>query len=811
LRGSGSWIPTALAIAAVAALFAGGCGEQDLYKPPHAPWQVVGRVALPSINEDVSMLGEYAYVAGGEAGMHVVDVRDPSHPVLISTINTTKYAQAIRAAAVPTDAGIISIAFVVEGTEGITTYNISNPDSAYSFQQGTTATDGNTCDVEVPTNPDEPVIIYLAENWKGMRIFEVSRTLPGQIDYNGVFAPTRGYAKGVAVADGYAYVADDEMGLAVIDVRVRTLGIVKLVSATDTPGKALGVDVKGGYAFVADGPDGLVVMRINLGDPPVIVGRLGLPGTCRAVVVRDNTAFLAAQDGGIHVVDVTNPADPKLLGSISTTYATGVAVSTSGTVVASDRVDGLLVLSGGGSFHDTVPPAKVSDLGATMVSASKIRLDWHATGNDQFTGTAGQYDFRYSSSPITDDNWDGCTQSADEPTPAKAGTAQFYKIVGLQTDTRYYFAMKAGDAAGNWSAMSNVATAVTAAGNVPPILVGGYLTPTRGAADETLFTYAVTFEDGDGEAPSQRQVVIDGIPHDMDMNTNDYENGALYRYQTTLPLGDHVYYFAFDDGHSHPVQTEPVVGPYFGVSFTMGSPVGETYRDADETLHEVVLSRQIHVEDHEVTQAEYVAVMATNPSHFLGDSRPVENVTWYDAIAYCNARSVGDGLAPAYQINGPDITWNRDANGWRLPTEAEWEFACRGGTASLFYSGSTSDTLLACAIDAQGDPDPVVDPIAWYCGNSDSSGTHDVRLKGANSAGLYDMAGNVWEWCWDWYGPLGTDIVLDPAGPASGVERVRRGGSWYHYSRYCRSASRDAYYPNSKDDVLGFRVVKNLD
>ena len=136
------------------------------------------------------------------------------------------------------------------------------------------------------------------------------------------------------MADGWAYVADDEMGLAVFDVRFPAFGApVGLVSERDTPGRSLSVDIKvdpndgSGYAFVADGLNGLVVMAIHVGDVPVIVGTLALPGTCRAIVVRDNRAFIAAQDGGIHFVDISEPTQPVLEGTVVTSYATGVAVS----------------------------------------------------------------------------------------------------------------------------------------------------------------------------------------------------------------------------------------------------------------------------------------------------------------------------------------------------------------------------------------------------------------------------------------------------------------------------------------------------
>jgi len=286
----------------------------------------------------------------------------------------------------------------------------------------------------------------------------------------------------------------------------------------------------------------------------------------------------------------------------------------------------------------------------------------------------------------------------------------------------------------------------------------------------------------------------------------DFENGALFRYEVTLTLGSYEYSFIFDDGHGHRVVTPPATGPYVGESFLMGSPSNERGRDPDETQHTVVMTGGAWVSDHEVTQEEYEAVMNRNPSRIQGLKRPVENVTWYDAVAYCNALTIQEGgRTPAYTIDGDEVVWNRAADGYRLPTEAEWERACRAGGQTAFATGDI--TVFTC-LDSVS-VDPVLDQLGWYCGNSDST-SHEVKTKQPNAAGLYDMHGNVAEWCWDWYGDLGAGVAIDPAGPPTGILRVIRGGSWYYYSRDCRSASRDTYYPNSKDDVVGFRIVRTI-
>jgi formylglycine-generating enzyme required for sulfatase activity len=222
-------------------------------------------------------------------------------------------------------------------------------------------------------------------------------------------------------------------------------------------------------------------------------------------------------------------------------------------------------------------------------------------------------------------------------------------------------------------------------------------------------------------------------------------------------------------------------------TFTMGSNGGES----DETPHRVTISKAFYIGKYEVTQKEWRDVMGSNPSYFKGDNLPVENVSWLDAVEYCNKRSVKEGLSPAYTISGSDVTWNRGANGYRLPTEAEWEYAAKGGGSDAYeYVGSN---------DAGN--------VAWYKDNSGWS-THPVGTKAANSLGIHDMSGNVDEWCWDRYSSYGSAAVTDPMGAASGSNRVRRGGSWFDDTRYVRSAYRDVDSPTSRSSDLGFRVAR---
>jgi formylglycine-generating enzyme required for sulfatase activity len=244
---------------------------------------------------------------------------------------------------------------------------------------------------------------------------------------------------------------------------------------------------------------------------------------------------------------------------------------------------------------------------------------------------------------------------------------------------------------------------------------------------------------------------------------------------------------------------------------------------------------------YEVTQAQYQAVMGLNPSYFSGSSRqpasgevqerrPVEQVSWYDAIVFCNKLSIREGLPPVYSINGitdpailetanseawdtVEADWN--AVGYRLPTEAEWEYACRAGTETVYNTGD--------AISAN---------TGWYTSNSDSK-THEVGKKPPNAWGLYDMHGNVYEWCWDRYGEnyyTATGAGTDPRGPSTGSYRVKRGGSWNTGTNiYLRSAYRGIilsystpngsnssnndgsyFYPSYRRNGVGLRVARSL-
>ena len=237
-----------------------------------------------------------------------------------------------------------------------------------------------------------------------------------------------------------------------------------------------------------------------------------------------------------------------------------------------------------------------------------------------------------------------------------------------------------------------------------------------------------------------------------------------------------------------------------GGTFTMGSPASEPERNSNETQHQVTVS-SFFMGKYEVTQAEYQAVMGSNPSTFTAGNFPVEKVSWYDAIEYCNRLSQMEGLTPAYTVGGTSVTWNRDASGYRLPTEAEWEYACRAGTTTPFNTGNNITTSQA---NYNGN-----DPYNNNAKGIFRAKTTIVGSFAANQWGLYDMHGNVHEWCWDMPSVYPTANQTDPVGGASGSNRVIRGGSLYNGGQYLRSAIRFSDIPSLRRSDIGFRLVRN--
>jgi formylglycine-generating enzyme required for sulfatase activity len=245
-----------------------------------------------------------------------------------------------------------------------------------------------------------------------------------------------------------------------------------------------------------------------------------------------------------------------------------------------------------------------------------------------------------------------------------------------------------------------------------------------------------------------------------------------------------------------------------GGTFTMGSPSDEQDRSSDEGPQHQVRVSAFAIGKYVVTFAEYDAycdatgTVKPSDSGWGRGSRPVINVSWLDAVAYCNWLSKKEGLSPAYTVNGTNVSWNRSANGYRLPTEAEWEYASRAGTTTATTFGNSLDSTQA---NFDGN----------YPYNTLTKGpylakTAPVGSYRPNAWGLYDMHGNAWEWCQDWYDEsyYAKSPSADPEGPDSGSYRVLHGGSWYDFGFLLRSATRYNFTPGNRNYSCVFRVVR---
>lgn len=239
-------------------------------------------------------------------------------------------------------------------------------------------------------------------------------------------------------------------------------------------------------------------------------------------------------------------------------------------------------------------------------------------------------------------------------------------------------------------------------------------------------------------------------------------------------------------------------------SFSMGKQ-SEIFESPQRT---VTITNPFFIGITEVTQNQWKQLMGYNPSWFAGDSLPVETVSWYEVIRFCNALSIREDKEPCYTfIKDDSVLCDFSKNGYRLPTEMEWEYAARGGLTTDTPIGNLSGTTDGCL-----PLDNAIDKCGWYCGNV-YYGSMPVAKKTPNTFGLYDIIGNVQEWCWDWYEPYyyTESPISDAKGPIIGTQKTCRGGSWYNQIFQNRLAARQFYRPSNRTSNIGFRLVRNAD
>ena len=321
--------------------------------------------------------------------------------------------------------------------------------------------------------------------------------------------------------------------------------------------------------------------------------------------------------------------------------------------------------------------------------------------------------------------------------------------------------------------------------------------------DASDTVHYVIFDANGGNGNMSRQAIIEGETWKLIKNSFTHASCPFIGWATN----NKVLIAEYADGAGFTMGTDDVtlyavwqgslqMVSVAGGSFNMGSKDGDS---DEEPVHEVTVNDFL-IGKYAVTWREYEEVINKNvvwpPNSYRYENAPICLVSWYDAVAFCNVLSKKEGLENVYIINATNVTADFSRNGYRLPTEAEWEYAARGGVSSKAYIYSGSDDI---------------DAVAWYEKNANLV-LHTVGIKASNELGLYDMSGNAYEWCWDWYDSnYYADSPADnPTGPVSGSSRVRRGGSWFSYATTCRSTNRNSIAPSNSSSYMGFRVVRSL-
>ena len=381
-------------------------------------------------------------------------------------------------------------------------------------------------------------------------------------------------------------------------------------------------------------------------------------------------------------------------------------------------------------------------------------------------------------------------------------------ISGLNNLTTYYWRVNATNSYGTSASWSSVWSFTTGVLPAAPVLTA----PLNNAVDVSI-SPVLTWNSVTAAAKYHLQVSNSSTFVAMVVDDNTITGTT--RQLTGLTINT-VYYWRVNvtngygtSSYSAVSRFTTIVPPPDGMAlviagtFTMGST--NSLDNGASPTHSVTLS-SFYMGKTEVTQGQWKAVMGSNPSYFpgVGDNGPVEQVTWYACISYCNKLSIKEGKTPVYSINGNTspsdwtsgvIVFDTTAKGYRLPTEAEWEYAAKGGNQSHNYTYSGSNTI--------GD-------VAWYYTNSYNS-THQVSTKTPNELGISDMSGNVMEWCWDWFGEYINTAQTNPNGPSIGTERVLRGGPWsFTDNNCCRVSYRYKANVLISNYGIGFRVVLDL-
>lgn len=507
---------------------------------------------------------------------------------------------------------------------------------------------------------------------------------------------------------------------------------------------------------------------------------------------------------------------------------------------------------------DTTPPATIS-LMIDEISDSTVTLSWQAPGGDGMTGTAQAYDLRYATFRMNEETWSEATPVSGLPAPGPPRSEERTTIRELTPGTTYFFAIRSRDAVPNWSPISPILDLTQPFETGQPVLWGGKLHPSEGTILSGFIFQVHLRTENEEPLDAAPEILVGSVAYPMRLVSGGTSGDALYEFDLRLEAGTYDYYFRYADGAGNATQlpnpgswSGPAVEAHqgFGPDF-IEVPVG-TYQmgsgdprasELERPQHEVSLAHPFQIDRYEITNAQLCEGL--NWAHMRGliemeadtlarlaasgdlllrmvprnketsrgiqfsagagftpvpfrEDWPATHLTWFCAAFYCNIRNWRSGVDTAYDTD----TWENIpsfqpylTNGWRLPTEAEWEYLARYENDGQYPTG---DTPPRAGVDAN---------ICGVVGQVTPVGEYPA---GAHALGLRDLVGNVWEWCNDWKGKYEAESQTDPPGPRSGDSRVMRGGSWGSPTEELRCAQRFGQPPGRAYDGLGFRCVRSV-
>ena len=770
----------------------GGSGLQVIYIGIPTNPQQIGGYDTSGYAEGVTVMGNYAYVADGDAGLHVISISNPGGPIRVGGYDTSGYAKGV--------AVVGNYAYVADGEAGLQVINISNPASPQWV--GGYDTSGYAEGVVVVGS-----YAYVADGEAGLQVINISN--PASPQWVGEDS-TILYAEGVAVLDSYAYVADGYVGLQVINIS--NPANPQWVGEYISRGYAYGIAVRGNYAYVANGYYGLAAVQIS-GIAPVMVQQpADLTGN-----VGDRILYSAWASGTpplfyqwyFNEMPILGETNPVLRLDLITKNHSGcywVVVSNEwGTVVSSN---GLLSLGGIDGWRMTYFSR------ADLMDIKKEATEWGDEADPDGDGLKNLFEYALGSNPIKSEFYQGLSTEL-----VTTNGVCYVKMTFKQrkNDNRILYIPEVSTNGQSWiSKISHIRWIETTSQDDEFNRVTYQSVSTISAENPIYIRLRVV--KGDNGIPIT-------IVHQPENVTVTAGTTATFQVEATASTG--MYYQWMKNGVGIEGETNATLiitnaqnidaGCYSAVirtendliisqsailtvtikvpenlvwippgTFLMGNPANDLITDAYATPQtKVNLTRGFWMSRFPVTQKQFETLMGTNPSNHKGDPNlPVEMVTWYEAVNYCS------------KLNAEEKIAGRLPKGYvyRLPTDAEWEYACRAGTStSYFYGDDPGYTNLAT--------------YAWYSANSNNE-THPVGLLAPNPWGLYDMNGNVGQWCLDWFAyNLPGGIVYDPVGPIFGVARVVRGGAYTNSGQYSRSTQRAAWLPDRRKETIGFRPV----